>query len=81
MEHLAKRGTPIKIKHTNEKTEVFLGGISITDRCLSCDIRVEAGRASGTLAVLLDEIEFDIDGKITEKARTGNVGYLEFCQD
>lgn len=81
MEYIAKKGAPIKIKHVNAKTEVFLGDAPITDHCLSCDIRIEAGKASGVATVLLDEIEIDVDGKITEKRRAENVGYLEFCLD
>lgn len=75
MEYIAKKSVPIKSKHVNAKTEVFLGDTPITDHCLSCDIRIEAGKAS------LDEIEIDVDGEITEKTRAENVGYLEFCQD
>lgn len=71
----------VRIKHANGETAVFLGGIPITNHCLSCDIQIEAGVASGTVTMLLDEIEIDVCGEATEKTRAGNQGYLGFCQD
>lgn len=81
MEREQKANGPVRIKHVNGETAVFLGDIPITNHCLSCDIRIEAGVARGTVTMLLDEIKIDVRGEATGKTRAGNQGYLEFCQD
>lgn len=60
----------LEIHAKNGKTDIYLDGVSIADKCLSCSIHMAGGEPiKATLTMLCDVLEVDESAEVTEERR------------
>lgn len=50
------------------KTDIYLNGVCINDKCLSCEVKIEGPyRPKATISILCERIEMDIGKNVEVK--------------
>lgn len=59
------------IRSIDGKTDIYLNGVCINDKCLSCEVKIEGPyRPKATISLLCERVEMDI-GKNVEVKKVG----------
>ena len=68
------------IRSIDGKTDIYLNGVCINDKCLSCEVKIEGPyRPKATISLLCERVEMDI-GKNVEVKKVGRSESNNFIQ-